>query len=103
MKKAVLFRVKNERVDEWRSWCLEIENELKKEASETLVEENILQEISIIFKIDNEYYGLGFMEVNGEILSANMNKEINIKHKEMKKRCIEYITDAEVLYSIKSI
>jgi len=102
MKKAVLFRIKTEFVNEWKNWCLQIENELKSEAAKTLAEENVLQEISILFKVNEDYYGLGFMDINGELLSTNMNKEINIKHKEMKKKCIEYVGDAEVLYSVKS-
>jgi len=38
--------------------------------------------------------------MDGEGLPANPNREINKRHKEMKKKCIEYVSEAEVLYNV---
>ncbi len=98
MKKAVLFRVKKERVDEWKLWCSTIATTLYTEAQKSLEEEKVFQELTLLFELKGEFYGVGYMDGDG--LPANMNREINQKHKEMKKICIEYVTDAQVLYEV---
>lgn len=100
MEKAVLFKIKKECLNDWKEWCKEVSTSLKKEAKLSLIEEKVLQEATFCFKIDSEWYGLGF--VDGDSLPANPNREINKKHKEIKNRCLEFISEAEVLYNIKS-
>lgn len=100
MEKAVLFRIKKAYLNDWKEWCKEISTNLKKEAELSLIEEKVVQETTFCFKIDTEWYGLGF--IDGESLPANPDREINKKHKDIKNKCIEFISEAEVLYNIKS-
>ncbi len=99
MKNAVLFKIKNGYLDEWKNWCREIQEERYVEAKDTLVEEGLSQEVAFLFKYDSGYYILGF--IDGVGLPANPEREINKIHKEKKERCLEYIGPAEILYHIK--
>lgn len=102
MIKSILFRIKNEYINEWKDWCYKLQNDLRKDSVETLIEENVLQEMAMIFKINDQYYCIGFMESNGEIKSANQDKEINKQHKLIREKCLERVSDVEIGYLIKS-
>lgn len=99
MSQAVLFKIKEGRKEEWLSWCKELSTTLRDEAIETLKEEGVVQELTIAFSINGDDYVLGYMD--GEILPANMDQEINQKHKEMKEECLERVRDADVLSNFK--
>lgn len=100
MRKAVLFKVKDK--DTWVKWCEELATTLHEESLETLNEEKVRQEMTMIFTVNKVDYVLGY--VDGEMLPANMNREINQKHKAMKEQCLELIVDADVniLYNLKT-
>ncbi len=99
MTKGVIFKVKSEHLERWRTWCEELMTSLQGEALITLREEQILQEASFLFELSGKYYIFGF--VDGECLPGDMTKEINIKHKKIKEECLERISEAEVLYNLK--
>jgi len=65
----------------------------------TLIEEKIIQELTIGFEIEGECYVIGYMD--GECLPANMSRTINQKHKAMKEQCLEMVGEIEVLANIK--
>jgi hypothetical protein len=98
MEKAALFRVKTGQWSIWKQWCAELATTLRKEVTLTLQEEQVLQELVIGFDIDGTHYIIGFME--GDCLPANMNREVNLRHKEMKEQCLEYAGVANILYNI---
>jgi hypothetical protein len=99
MNKAVLFKIKPGKREQWEKWCLELSTTLKNDALATLHEEKLVQELAISFSINNEDFLLGYAE--GENLPANIEKEINMKHKKMKEECLERVSDANILYHFK--
>lgn len=99
MEKAVLLKVKDGQWENWKAWCAELGTSLRAEAVLTLEEERVIQELTLGFNVDDKHYIVGFMD--GECLPANMNREINKRHKEMKHQCLEYQSDVEILYNIK--
>jgi hypothetical protein len=100
MEKAVLLRVKDGQWETWTQWCTELNTTLRKEAILTLHEEQVLQELTLGFSLNNEHYIIGFMD--GDCLPANMKRDINQRHQEMKRQCLERVDDVAVLYNIKS-
>lgn len=59
----------------------------------------MLQELTIGFEINDTCYVVGFMD--GECLPANMDREVNKRHKAMKQQCLERIGETDVFYNIK--
>jgi hypothetical protein len=68
------------------------------EAIETLKEEKMTKEMCTLFSVNGVSYILGFAV--GEMLPADMTREINQKHKQMKSDCLEYVSEAETLYQL---
>lgn len=99
MIKNVVFKVKSGHLEQWRSWCNKLMTSLHTEGLNTLREEQVTQEVAFIFEIKGESYVLGFAE--GDMLPADMSREINKKHKQAKEECLEFIGHAETLYSLK--
>lgn len=98
--KAVLLKVKEGKLETWKAWCAELEGVMRAEAIETLKEENVIEELCTLFYVEGQAYVLGFMV--GEMLPANMSREINQKHKQMKSDCLEFVSDAETLYHLQN-
>lgn len=99
MKKAILFRIKEGKRDGWYTWCRELSSNLREEAILTLKEEQVLQELTLAFSIEDSDYVIGYMD--GDCLPANMERDINQRHKEMRAECLEYMGDVEVLYDLQ--
>lgn len=102
MIKGNIFRIKTNKKDTWVEWCSLLAGEYRKEATDTLHEEALIRELFIIFEKDFDYFTIGLGESEGEILPANMTKEINRRHKDKKKECLEYIGPVSVLYDLKA-
>jgi hypothetical protein len=100
MQKAVLLKVKNGQWENWQKWCHQLNTTLRSEAILTLEEEQVLQELTLGFTLNNEHYVIGFMD--GECLPANPDKTVNQRHNEMKRICLESVSGADVLYNIKN-
>lgn len=100
MSKATLFRIKEGKKDVWYAWCNELATTLRSEAEETLEEEKVTHELFVGLSLDGSDYVLGYMD--GECLPANMDREINQKHKHMREACLERVSEADVLYDIRS-
>ncbi|HWA32127.1 MAG TPA: DUF6176 family protein [Candidatus Paceibacterota bacterium] len=96
------FKIKDNKVETWREWCSLLAGKYGREAAETLSEEGLIREFFVIFNRGPEYFTIGFVEHEGKILPTNMDKKINIKHKEKKKECLEYIGPAYVLYDLEA-
>jgi len=94
----VFKKIKKDKLDIWRDWCELLRTKYSKEALETLVEEGVLFEAFICFEINNQWYSLGLSSV--PITPTNMNRELNRKHKAMRKECLEDMSiPVEILYS----
>lgn len=100
MLKGYVFKIKEGKEVVWKDWSLKIENELKEEAVETIREESCEREISMMFKIDDVWYAI--LAGDGECLPANMDREINKKHREIKRECFEKRIDIETLYDLNA-
>lgn len=87
-------------LDEWKAWCSELQNERREEATVTLQEEGLEFETAGIFKLANNYYVLA--TVYGEAKVSDKSKEINKTHLEKRIKCLEPISEVEVLYLLKS-
>lgn len=92
----VIFRVKEGKVDEWIRWCHRLESDLHDEAMNTLMEERITEEFCALAWIGDTAYVFGF--VTGEMLPPNMARSINVEHKKLKTECLEFVSEAEVMY-----
>jgi len=96
--KLNLFKIKEGKLEQWLEWGRLLTTTYKEEAIETLREEGLTYEGFCIFKIDNNHYTLAMLE--GEARPADMAIELNRKHKEMKKECLEKISSVEKVYEL---
>lgn len=96
--KLHLFKIKEGKLETWKKWGKLLVKKYKKEAIETLKEENIQYEGFCIFEMNGDYYTLAMIE--GEAKSANMERKLNQKHRAMKKECLERIGSVEKIYEI---
>ncbi len=94
---AGIFKIKTGKEDKWRQWCIRLTTEFRSEVVASLREEGLIHEAVFCFVIDDTTYVLG--EMVGEYLSANMDREVNQKHQQMKEECLERVSKAETLYS----
>lgn len=99
-KKLVVCKVKEGKLDLWKEWAEKLEVSLREEALDTLIEEEVTCEFGALINLEGVQYVLGYME--GEILGANMDREINQKHKAMREECLEYVDRAEFLYHLRT-
>lgn len=93
-----LFKIKNEKVQEWKEWCIILQEKLNKEAIETLKEEGLESEFYTIFEIQGGFYTLagGNRLKEGKIT----NREINKIHNDKKKECFEKKCDVKILVDL---
>jgi hypothetical protein len=98
-RRAILFRLKEGKAKQWMQWCSQLEHDLKVEAIETLREESISEELCMLVRVDGAPYVLGF--VAGDSLPANLSRELNTKHQQMKEECLEYENTPDVLYHLE--
>lgn len=96
--KLHLFRIKEGKLEKWKEWGNLLMTKYKEEAIETLQEEGLIYEGFCIFEVDGQYYTLGMVE--GEEKPTNMERELNIKHRAMKKECLEKMGSVEEVYEI---
>jgi len=98
-----LFKLKPEKLSVVKDWCEKINSELKKEALNSLAEENCTHEIFATFSLNNTHYLVAHMEPipERELIPSNQNKEINKKHREILKESIEEEIPLETLYDLR--
>lgn len=93
-----IYKLKKDKVSEWKKWCSKIDNSLQEEALRTLKEEESSLETFLIFEINNEFYTIGFGI--GKFLAINQDRKLNTMHMKKKKECFEKIIPVENLYSL---
>lgn len=96
--KLNLFKIKEGKLDKWLEWGKLLMTIHKDEAIETLKEEGLTYESFTVFEIDGNHYTLAMIE--GEEKPTNMNRELNIKHREVKKECLEKIGPVDKVYEL---
>lgn len=98
MLEGNLFKIKEGKLEIWKNWCHELNTSLRVEATETIKEEGNVQEVFVLFELNNEWYTIGLGE--GENLPAS-DKEINKKHRATAKECLKKIGRVSCLYNLK--
>lgn len=98
--KINLYKIKDGKLETWLEWGNLLETTYKEEAVETLKEEGVTTEAFGLFELNGENYTLGISM--GENLPANLKKEINIKHKEVKKECLIFIKKVDLVYFLQN-
>lgn len=83
-----------------QEWGKKLMTGYAQEAREALREENVSHEFFYLFKIGNDYYIAAHME-GDNIVPPNLNRELNRKHREVLKECVEEAVELEELYDIK--
>ena len=96
--KMYLFKIKEGKLEKWREWCHLLMTQYKDEAIETLKEEDVTYEAFSIFPIQGQYYAVAMVE--GEMKPTNMERELNQRHKAIKKECLERIDLIEGGYEL---
>ena len=81
-----------------REWTKKLSTMYRKEALQTLIEENVERELLTVFEMNGSHYIFGFMD--GECLPAK-DSDLNRSHKDIMKECLEPVSKAEVLYDLR--
>ena len=97
---ATLFKVKPKKLEIWKDWCKQLQNEYNEEAIQTLEEENVICEFFVTYTVDDVSHTLGFALTpdGSEPLDASTERELNHKHKSKKRECLEFIAHVPFSY-----
>ena len=98
--KSVLLRVKEGKLDTWKTWCVFLVRH-ESEILDTLKSENCVRETGILFELEGNYYVYGAMEFLGEPKQADFTVEINRQHRETLRDCLELVSKGEILFDFK--
>lgn len=103
MKKLVIRKFKNGKKATFQKWCDDLMTVRKNEAIKTLRQENLLGESAFVITIDNEDYCVLLEDVceDGRNMT-DKNIPINKEHLSMLYNCLEFGTDGEMLYDLRS-
>ncbi len=96
--KINLFKIKEGKLEKWREWGKLLTTTHKEEAIDTLKEEGLSYEGFCVFEIEGKHYTIAIIE--GEEKPTNMERELNQKHREIKKECLEKIGPIETVYEL---
>lgn len=100
MVRYALYKVKEGKLDTLKEWSLDLQKRLP-EALETMRQENVRREVFRLFKHQNNWFAVGLQELSGEHKKADMSVELNRKHAEVLKECLEGLV-GEVLYDFNA-
>lgn len=101
--KGQIFKLKKDKLETWKAWCLEINQNRKDEALETLKEEGLNREYGGILNINGDWYGFIFADKEGK--PSDKSKEINRTHLQKFLECVDDEKGSrariETLYSLE--
>lgn len=101
--KAKLYKIKEGKLERWKTWGSLLMKQYYTEAVETLEEEGILAEYFYTFKIKGEWYSLGG-DIEGLTRGKiNKKRKLNQKHRQIKRECLEPLGEAECVYLITNL
>lgn len=89
MKKLVLRKIKPGKRAELERWFAELEGPRRSEASGTLRAEGVTREWGACVLLDGEDYLVGFMEGPAEFLPADLAVDVNRRHQEVLRECLD--------------
>lgn len=96
-----IYQIKSGKAQIFKDWAQKINKELYTEAIKSLEEENVTREIFVMLEINDIHYVIGHME-GDNIVPSNVNREINLQHKQVMQECIEKVIPIEVLYDLRA-
>ena len=95
-----IFKLHNEKIDKLLSWGKEVQLKHLDEALESLKEENCSREIFEVFEAEGQWYLAAHME--GENISpANLDRELNQRHRAIIMDCIQERLETTQVYDLK--
>jgi hypothetical protein len=101
MKKYSLYKVKPNKLEDWKVWCVQLETEYKTVVLDTLKEENVKNEVCVLFEAAGEYFVLG--TVSGDDLkSSDKTRELNQLHIAKRQECLEKLSNGEILFDFET-
>lgn len=102
MVKYMLCKINPHKRNVWLDWCNVLMTVSRDEATETLVEEDLLREMCLIFGQGDDSYVLYRHESlpDKEKKPANMGRALNRKHFEVFRECLTPIDPQTVGYDI---
>jgi len=99
-----IFKIKEGKLEKFKSWLHSLETDRREEALKTFEYENITREVFAIFKgKDSNHYVIGLNEISdGEPKAGDPNVKINQEHGVIKKECLEPFSDnGEVILDLR--
>ena len=97
--KYAIYKIKPNKLNLWKDWCKELNTTHRRDALKTLETENLLFEGFIIFEIKGDTYTIGYSaEKEGGEQPSDSTNELNKKHREIKKECLEPLSRGESEY-----
>lgn len=100
-----IFKVKEGKLDKLKEWFNILDSERREEAISTFSFEKVTREVFVLFKGNSgDYYVIGLNETEdgNEPGPSDPNVKINIEHKEVKRECLESISEnGEILMDLK--
>ena len=101
MHKIFVRKIKKGGKEKLEAWGKELMGERKEEALESLRQENVQQERTWIVEIQGEKYFIAYMESQDKnILEMNKDMQINKDHVNVLKECLEWPLPISDLYDI---
>ncbi len=97
---AIVFEIKSSKVSKWKKWCKLLRGAYSAEVVKSLIEEKVEHEMFVSFELGGKTYGLAYME--GDCLPSDQSRAVNRIHKEHTKECLERVSQANILYSVKT-
>lgn len=91
-----IYKIKENKNNQWSDWCTLLMSQ-KTEAEETLKEEKVFSEFCGRFVVEKNIFIILASINDGSTLSPT-DKEINLKHMEEKKECLEFVCRGEEMY-----
>lgn len=97
-----IFKVKEGKLDTIKNWFTILNTTRKEEAISTFEYEEITREVFVLFEgKDDNHYVIGFNEASRTPGPSNPNVTINREHNEIKKECLESISNpGEILMDL---
>ena len=97
----MLCRIKLGKRQEWLDWCSLLMTVYLEEARETLGEENLINEMCLVFGAGDDSFVVYRHETqSGKKKPANMERELNKKHFDKFHECLEIIDPCVEGYSV---
>ncbi|MGH2613417.1 MAG: DUF6176 family protein [Rhabdochlamydiaceae bacterium] len=98
MMKINLFKIEKGKLEKWLEWGHCLMTEHQEEAVETLKEEGLIYEGFCVSEVAGNYYTLAMIE--GYERPTNMERELNQKHREVKRDCLDKLGPVEKAYEL---